>query len=229
MAQRIQLNASPRHATASAVRQESSIPAILYGHGIAAQNVQVDYRTFLKTYKQAGQTSLVDLSVDGEDHPVLIREVQRHPVRDNILHIDFYQVRMDEEIEAEVPLTFIGESSAIKDMAGVLVRNLDHLEIRALPRDLPHEIQIDISSLTNFDAIIHVKDVAVPTGVTVLNEADEVVALVQEPRSEAEIEALSEAVVEDIEKVEGIKKEEPAAVPAEGEEGAPTPDEKAKA
>ena len=151
------------------------------------------------------------------EHPVLIREVQLHPLRDTVQHIDFLQVRMDEKIKAKVPLVFIGQSIAVKDLSGVLVRNHDELELEAFPQDLPHNVSVDIASLTDFEKVIHVKDIALPKGVTVLTEADEVVALVQPPRSEEELKSLSEEVKEDVSAVAGVEK---PATPTEGEAAA---------
>lgn len=215
-AKTVGLQATKRTEKAGSARRAGQVPAILYGHGLKNENIQVDAKLFLKVLAEAGRTSLVDLSVDGKEHNVLIREVQLHPMRDEVLHADFYQVRMDEEVRADVPLEYVGESPAVKDLGGVLVRNFDTLEIEALPKDLPRSIEVDISKLGTFEAVIKVADLTVGNGVKVLVETDAVVALVQPPRSDAELESLSEEVKEDVESVEGVVKPE---VPAEGEEG----------
>ncbi len=171
--------------------------------------MEVENRAFNKLFTAAGYTTMLTLSLaDGKEHPVFIRDVQVHPLKNTITHIDFYQVRMDEAITANVPLKFVGEAPAVKNMSGVFVRNIDELEVEALPKDLPHDIEVDISSLDNFDAVIHVSDIKLPEGVKTYKEGTEVVALVQPPRSEQEIEALSAEVKEDVESVEGVKKEE---------------------
>jgi large subunit ribosomal protein L25 len=221
MGNKLTLQAAPREAaTLSHIRTSGHVPAVVYGHGGENQQIQVPARAFGKILSQAGQTSLVDLQVGEEHHNVLIREVQLHPLRDNVTHVDFYRVRLDEKVKADVPLTVIGESIAVKDLGGVLVRNLDTLEIEALPQDLPHEIEVDISSLSNFEAAIHVSDLNIPSGVTVLQDAGDVVALVQPPRSEEEIAELSEAVTEDVTAVEGVVKPEKEAEVGEGEAAA---------
>ncbi len=205
------ISTSPRSGKPGAIRRSGNIPAILYGHGIDPQNMEVEHRAFNKLFSAAGYTTMLTLSLaDGKEHPVFIRDVQVHPLKNTITHIDFYQVRMDEAISANVPLKFVGEAPAVKNMSGVFVRNMDELEVEALPKDLPHDIEVDISSLDNFDAVIHVSDIKLPEGVTTHKEGTEVVALVQPPRSEQEIEALSAEVKEDVESVEGVKKEEPA-------------------
>lgn len=211
------LQANKRSTATNAVRHAGDVPAVMYGHGVKTQSVQVPLKAFTSVLEKAGETSLVALDIDGEKHTVLIRDVQYHPVRSTILHIDFYRVKMDEAIEATVPLRFTGVSIAIKDLSGVLVKNHDELKIKALPMDLPHDIEVDISSITGFDEPIRISDLKLPKGVQMLHEAEEVVTLVQAPRSEEELEKLSEEVKEDVEAVEGIKKEEPA---AEGEAAA---------
>lgn len=220
------LEATARHASAKKSLRAGQVPAVLYGHGIKAQSVAVNGRQFTKVLKAAGFSSLVSLKfADGKDHTVIVRDIQTHPLKGTITHADFYQVRMDEAIEAKVPLRFTGEAIAVKDLGGVLVRNTDEVEISALPADLPHDIEVDISALSNFAAVIRVSDLKLPKGVELKQNPGDVIALVQAPRSEQELEQLSEAVTEDVEAVEGVK---PAPV-AEGEAGAaetPTPEEK---
>lgn len=208
------ITAAARQLPAAKVRTQAAIPAVLYGHGLPSRALQVDGKQFSQVFAHTGTTSLLTLSVEGKDHPVLIREVQYHPLKEAVQHIDFYQVRLDEVIKAKVPLHLVGESSAVKDLGGVLVRNVDALEIEALPQDLPHAIKVNISSLDTFEKPIRVKDLAIPAGVKVLVDLETVAILVQAPRSEAELEALKEEVKEDVAAVEGVVKPE---VTAEGE------------
>lgn len=211
MKQNLSITASVRSGNPGASRRAGNIPAVLYGHGIEAQNVEVESRAFTKLFSSAGYTTMLTLSLkDGKEHPVFIRDVQLHPLKNTATHIDFYQVRMDEAITANVPLKFVGEAPAVKDLLGVFVRNMDELEVEALPKDLPHDIEVDISSLANFESAIHVSDIKLPEGVKTYKEGTEVVAIVQPPRSEKELEELSTEVKEDVESVEGVKKEEPA-------------------
>lgn len=211
---RLQLEASARSGKPRAVVRAGQVPAILYGHGIKNEALQLNAKAFSKVWQAAGNTTLVILKTGKTEHPVLIREVQLHPLRDSVQHVDFLQVRMDEKIKARVPLVFTGQSAAVKDLNGVLVRNHDELELEALPQDLPHNVSVDISSLIDFEKVIHVKNIPLPKGVTVLTDAEEVVALVQPPRSEEELKSLSEEVKEDVTAVEGVVKPE---IPAEGE------------
>ncbi|MEX1997496.1 MAG: 50S ribosomal protein L25 [Candidatus Andersenbacteria bacterium] len=228
MAKQQKLAADVREKTPTQVRAAGFIPGVLYGHGISNLSVQVDSKKFTKMFSEAGYTTLLNLSVGDTEHNVLVREVQFHPLKDLITHVDFYQVRLDEKVRAEVPLRFVGESAAVKDLSGVLLKSLDALDIEALPQDLPHDIAVDISALKDFESIIHISDVVLPAGVTSFHEADEVVALVQPPRSEQELESLSEEAKEDVEAVETIKKEKlEEEEAAEGETAAPAiPEEK---
>ena len=224
MAETFTIAAQSRDSHVGELRRAGNVPAVLYGHGIEAQSVSIEMRAFMKLLPKAGYTTIINLVLDDKkEHPVFIRDVQFHPVKSTVMHVDFYQVRMDEKVTAKVPLKFIGESAAVKDMAGTLVRSMDELEVEALPIDLPHELEVDISTIKDFDTQLHVSNITLPKGVVALAEADEVIALVQPPRSEAEMDSLSEEVKEDVEAVEGVKKEEPV---EEGAEGEAKPEEK---
>lgn len=189
----ITLNVASRAETGKRVhhlRQTGQLPAVVYGHGVEPKNILVDYQLFAKAYQTGGESTLVDLRIDqAEPVKVLIQDVQRDPTTEQFLHVDFHQVRMNEKIRAEVELKFIGEAPAIKELSGVLVTTLDTLSIECLPNDLVHEIEVDLSKLKTFKDSIHVADLAMPKGITVMVPADEVIALVQEPRSEKEFEA----------------------------------------
>lgn len=188
---------------AKRVRAEGLIPAVVYGHGITPRNVSVIGNDFFKVYRAAGESSLVDLDVAGaESVKVLISEVQRDPLRGDVTHIDFRQVRMDEKLEAEIGLKFVGESAAVKELGGVLVKNMGHFKVRCLPGALVHEIEVSLDVLKAFGNKIHVSEVRVPEGIEVLHAPDEVVVLVEEPRSEEELKDLSAAPEADVTKVE---------------------------
>ena len=131
---------------------------------------------------------------------------------DKYTHVDFFQVRMDEEIETEVELNFVGESPAVKEQGGILVKNISEITVKCFPGDLPSEINVAISVLKTFDDRICIKDLKISPKVKIDLEPETVVALVEEPRSEAELAGLSEKVEADVAKVEGvIKTEAPAA------------------
>lgn len=216
------LAASLRHDSANRVRRRGQIPGVIYGRNVASEPVAVDSREFARVFAQAGSTTLVALDVEGTARNILIREVQYHPINDNFLHIDFYQVRMDEALHAQVPLKFVGESAAVKDLGGIFVRNIDTVEVRALPKDLPHDLEVDVSILAKFNDTIHIADLKLPSGVAIINAGTDVIALVQPPRSEEELKSLEEEVKEDVESIEATAEKKPEEeAPAEGEPTAP--------
>lgn len=204
---------------AKALRQQGIIPAVVYGHGTENLSLAVEEKIFSRIYNQAGASTLINLQID-ERTPikVLIQDVQRDPLSSGFLHIDFYQVKMHEKIEAEVNLVFQGEAAAIRELGGVLVKNLDHLKVKCLPQDLVHEISVDISLLKTFTDKIRVSDLKIPANIQILDKPEEIVALVEEPRSEEELKALEEKPVEDVEAVKTVEK--PKAEVAEGAEEA---------
>ncbi len=210
----LQLSATTRTASKTErtkLRTSDLIPAVVYGHGIANQNVAVTRATFEKVYQQAGESTLVDLVVEkGGAVPVLIQAVDRHPTSGLPLHVDFYQVRMDEAITNDVPLVYTGESKAMKELGGILVKNADTLKVKCLPKDLPSELHVDISALVDFTSRIAVADIATPPGVEVLAKSDEIIAIVEPPRSEEELKALDEKVQENVETVEKVEQKKPA-------------------
>lgn len=210
MAQPVTLTAQKRSRTVSQVRQAGYIPGVIYGHGISNENVEVESRQFSRVLSTAGYTTLVNVAVGDQKHTVLIREVQFHPLKDQVVHIDFYQVRLDEKVRTQVPLEFIGESAAVEDLGGVLVKSLSEVDLEALPQNLPHDLKVDISVLTDFEKAVHVSDLTVPEGVELFHEPGDVIAVVQPPRSEQELESLAEETKEDVAAVEVVseKKEE---------------------
>jgi large subunit ribosomal protein L25 len=212
----IKLEAKKRTLTGKAVsqlREKGLLPAVMYGKGMDSQTLEVQEQAFLKAYKSAGASTLIDLVVDGKENKVLVQEVAHDPLSDKITHADFHKISLTEKMHAKIPLIFVGESRAVKGLGGVLIKNVDEFDVECLPTDLVHEIPVDISKLENFGDIIHLKEVTVPPGITVkhLHGEDPIVS-VAEPRSEEEMKALEEKPVASVENVEVIKKEK-----AEGE------------
>lgn len=190
MQQIIILNAQLRDAEtkkAPALRRAGAIPAVLYGHNVPSRVLQVNAREFEKVYKQAGASTLVDLKIgEGEPVKVLVQEVQPHYITLKPIHVDFYQVSMTEKLTAKIPLKFMGESPAVKELGAVLVKNMQEVEVECLPQDLVHEITVDLSGLKVVGDAVHIKDVALPAGILVKAKPDATVVLVQEPRKEEE-------------------------------------------
>lgn len=189
-------------------KKEGLIPAVVYGRKIESKSLWVNYLGFSKLLKDAGESTIVELDIDEKDkRNVIIYEIQKDPVTGSFIHVDLFQVRMDEEIEKDVELVYIGESPAVKELGGVLVKNLDEIKVKCLPADLPSEIEVDISNLKTFEDHICIKDLKISSKVEIDLEPETVVALVSPPRSEAEMEGLSEKVDGDVTKVEGVIKE----------------------
>lgn len=203
-----------------ALRKQGQIPAVvypvrnsvsngIYGDENSALPITLDAKEFNNIFKSAGETTLIKLSVDGGIKNVLVHDISRDPITGKVNHVDFYEVKMDEKIIAKVPLIFSGDSLAINDLSGVLVKAMQELEVRALPANLPHEITVDISRLKTFDDNICVKDIKIPKEVEVLENLETSVAAVVPPRSETELEALAGKVEEKVEEVK-VETEEKA-------------------
>ncbi|MBI4224775.1 MAG: 50S ribosomal protein L25 [Candidatus Sungbacteria bacterium] len=178
------------------LRKSGFLPAVVYGEGVPSQPVAILYKDFVAALHTAGESTLVTLDVDGKPFNVLIHDISYDPVSDLPIHADFHAVRMDKVIRTHVPLAFVGESSAVKNDAGVLIRVVQELEVEALPQNLPHELRVDLSLLEVIGSTIHVKNITLPEGVTVIAALDETIAVVEAPRSEEDIAALSQAPVE---------------------------------
>lgn len=183
------------------LRKNRQIPGVLYGHGIPSRNIVVNALEFGKVYKKAGASNLIDLQLGEENLKVVVKDYQLHPLKTIFTHFDLYQVRMDEELEAEAKVVTTGEAPAVKGLGGILIRNMTTLTIRCLPQNLVGELTVDISSLNEFGQSIHVKDILVPAGVKILGNPQDVVVTIAAPRSEEEITAASGAVVEDVTQV----------------------------
>ncbi len=200
------------------LRQKGFLPAVLYGEGIGSQAISVSERAFAMMFKEAGESTLLELAIGEKSHTVLIHDVSHDPLSGRPLHADFYAVRMDKVLRITVPVEFIGESAAVKNEGGVLVKVAHELEIEALPGNLPHALTVDISSLAALGGRLLVRDISVPKGVEILAHPEEVVAVVEAPRSDAELAALNEAVAAtaEVKTVRELEKE--AKAEAVGEE-----------
>lgn len=191
------------------LRKQGRVPAVLYGHGVESKSLSLDQLEFSRVYKAAGENTIISLSV-GEGKPVnvLIKETQLHPMTNRFVHADLFEVKMNEAIEADIPLEFVGEAPAVRESGGIFVRALEAVRVSALPADLPHTLPVDISSLKTFEDVIKIKDIQVPAKVTIKDDLETVVALVEAPRSEAELEQLDEKVEADVTKVETVEKKD---------------------
>ncbi|MBA3235188.1 MAG: 50S ribosomal protein L25 [Chloroflexi bacterium] len=174
------------------LRTAGRLPAVVYGRGVESASISVDAHEFEQLRRHSGPNALVDLSVDGKKaRPVLVSSVQVHPVHRRMLHVDLFLVRMTEELTVDVPLVATGESPAVSDQGGTLLHPIESVRIRALPDHLPQSIEYSIESLTDFETNLHVSDLTIPGDVTLLTDADEVIAKVQAPRVEEVIEPVA--------------------------------------
>jgi len=180
------------------LRRQGILPAVLYGHGEASEAIQVDAKAFEAMSRAAGRHALIDLKVDGErTHQAVVHGVQEHPVRRTPLHVDFYLVRMTEEMTMDVTLAPVGVSLAVEKHSGTLLQTLEHVRLRGLPGAMPQVIEYDVSVLDSFEAVIRVRDLPIPAKVTLLTDLDETVAHVQPSRAEVEREAEAAPVAEE--------------------------------
>ncbi len=176
--------------------------------------VELPVKEFEKTFKEVGETGLVDLKVDGKMKPVLIHNVQYDPLSHEPLHADFYQVNLKEKVKTSVPVSFVGEPQAIINKVGILLEQISELEVEALPTDLPENIEVNVEKLANVDDQITVADIKAPAGVTILSDASQVVAKIGElVTKEAAQQAAAEAAAAEAAKAATAE----AAAPAEGE------------
>jgi len=189
-------------------RKRDILPGILYGPKIKTLALEIDCKEFAKVYQEAGESSLISLEIERKKTPVLIHEVARDPLTAKPIHVDFYQPRLEEEVEVTVPIIFEGEALAVKDLGGTLVKNISEVKVKGLAQNLPREIKVNIESLKNFEDNILIKDLPVPEGVKILGNPEEIVASVS-PAEKVEEELLKpiEEKVEEVEKVEEKKKE----------------------
>lgn len=183
--------------------------AVIYGPEIKENKlISLNSVEFGKLYEAAGESSIINLTIEGEAKPreVLIKAVDYTPVRDVIRHVDFYQIKAGQKLEVEVELNFVGESSAVKDLGGILVTNMDSLKIRCLAKDMISELNVSLDALKALNDRIAVKDLVVPAGIEVLSNPNEVVAIVTTPEEEKVEEAAP-----------AVAPADGAAAPAEGE------------
>ncbi len=216
------LSATPRDLVGHKVKKlrvQGLVPATIYGKKIKSVSIAVKLEDFNKTYKEAGESGLIELILDKETHPVLIHNLQVDPIRGNPLHVEFYQVDLKEKVHTKVPLEFSGEPLAVANKIGVLLTITDEVEVEALPTDLPERFILDVSTLAEIDAELKVANLKAASGVTIITDRDitlvKIGALISK---EAEKQAAEEAAAAAA--TEAAKAEAPAT--AEGAPEAPS-------
>jgi len=212
------VSAEPREVVGkkvSALRRQGILPAVVYGRDVESRPIQMDAHEFDVLRRTVTRNTLVDLKVGGgKATPVLLQGIHEHPVRRHAMHVDFFVVRMTEEIVVDVPVNYIGESHAADKLGGTLLHLRESVSVRSLPGSIPASVDLDITALATFDDVLHVSDIVVPEGVTLLTDSEEALARVQPPRVD------EEAVVAEAAPGEGELPAEPAEqgeAPAAGE------------
>ncbi|MBI2108632.1 MAG: 50S ribosomal protein L25 [Parcubacteria group bacterium] len=198
---------------AQQVRLTGKIPAVFYGRKTKSTPVAIPQGDFLKVWREAGESSIVNLSYDGKDLSVLIYDVAFDPVKDTPTHVDFYVVEADRAVEVPVPITFIGEAPVQKQEGVSVVKVLHEIKIKGLPKDLPQVLTVDLSVLQTIEDQIFAKDVKLPTGITLMANPEEIIAAVSVAKAEVE-----EAPVEEFDPTK-IEVEKKGKLPEEGVEG----------
>ncbi len=191
------------------IRKEGFVPAVVYGKGEETRHIKVNKQQFQKFLRDFGSSGLLHLTIDGKDVPTIVKEAQKHPYKNEYLHVDFQQLRMDETVRMTLPITLVGREN-IEIQPSILVQQLDEIEIECLPGDIPEKLEADVSHL-DFNTALFVSDLDIfnNESITLLRDADDVVATLTEPISEEELEALDEEVEDDME-VEVIGEDEEA-------------------
>ena len=220
MAQTVAIGAERRSdrgkGAARRLRAAGRIPAVIYGHGRASEALSLVEADFEKAMQgvQVG-TTVFDVAIEGASVPALIREVQRHPSKAHILHVDFYEIHAGEKLTLEVPIHLVGSPDGVRNAGGVLDQVLREVTIRVLPRDIPERLELDVTAL-RVGQSLHVRDLQI-TDAEVLTEAKKTVCTVIAPRVEEEVVA-PEEVEEEVTEPELIRKEREEAEEGEGEE-----------
>ena len=193
------------------LRRQGILPVHLFGHNVESLALQCDTAQFQRVLARAGKTRLISLKLDKARRPrnVVVREIQRDPRTGELLHVDFYQVRMAEKMKVEVPIVLVGEAPALKSKENMLLHELNSLTIECLPDQIPANIEVDMSFLTEAEQAIRVKDVVLDKEVTILNDPEHLIVKISlRPRVE---EVVEEVVAEEV-------AEAPEAVPLTEEE-----------
>ena len=174
-----------------AIRRQGRMPAVLYGAGTEPLSIELETRAASKILDRASGSTLLQLQLEGQEHMVLVREIQRDVIRRNVMHVDFLKVAMDVRITAEVPIELVGRAPAVEELGGVLVTGINSIEVEALPADLRDRVTVDLESLVKIDDSITAGDLFLGEGVELLTDPAELVA-----RVIYQVEEVLEEVVE---------------------------------
>lgn len=222
---------SGQSAKNDSLRKSGKIPAVFYGPKEKSTSVVVSLAEFKKVFKQAGESSVIVLKDGTHEHEALIYDVDIHPVSGIVRHADFYVIEKGKKVKVRTPVVFEGVSPAVKDKGGILVKVLRDIEIEAAPKDLPHEIKIDISSLIELNSAIHASEIKLPHGVTLITQPNEIVASIAEAKEEVEEapQAIDMSSIEVEAKGKEVKEGEAGATAAADAAKAPAKEDKKEA
>lgn len=190
MADRITLKLDPRSTIGKkvkALRRLGTVPVHLYGPGIASRSLQCQGQELVKVMARAGGNTPISITVEGEneEHLAFVREIQWDPIRGDLFHVDFLRAEATQRVSAEVPVTLVGESPGARQVGGTVVQQLHSVSVEALPLDMPQEIRIELSALTEPDGVLRARDIVLASDTVLLTDLDEVIARVQVARVEA--------------------------------------------
>ena len=181
---------------AKKIRREGRLPAVYYGKDVESMHIDMDYQDFRKAFRIAGQNTIIDLNVNGKEHKALVQSVDFDPVSDQFIHVDFIAVDLNKEVTTHVPLTFVGESNAVRNLSGILNVTMHEVTVKCKAKDLIHEIEVDLAPLEDFHSVLHISDIVVPDTVTLMDDPELTIATVSAPKSDAEVEAEEAASAE---------------------------------
>ncbi len=193
------------------LRKSGLLPGNIYGKDVKSTAIQVSLAEFQKVHKEAGETGIVEVDLNGKKVPTLIKNIAYDYINDVPLHVDFYQVNLSEKVKAQIPIELIGEPKAVTEKLGLLLQVLNQIEVEALPADLPEKIEVNVEHLANVDDAILVENLKVSSGVEILTPKEEMVVKISEPTKEEVVETPAPA--------EGEEAAEGETAAAEGEEG----------
>lgn len=222
LTEQVELTAEKRTALGKQVkrlRRQGQVPGVMYGHGFDPIPLQFEERDLRRLLSHVSGSQLVSIKVKGQkdSEMTLLRDLQRDPISGALLHVDFYRVMMTERLTTEVPLVIVGESPVVESREGILLQGLSAIEVECLPSDLVDAIEVDLSGLTKVDQALHVRDLAIPAGIDVLTDPDEMIVRVVPLEEEEEVE-VEEVLIPEAEEVEVIMEAKAQKVAEAGEE-----------
>lgn len=202
------------------LRKEGLVPAVVHDHGKQSMHVTGEFVAVTKVYNQAGKHHPVHLKLAGKDHLALIKDVDFEPTKNRLRHIVFQAIKQNEAVEAEIPVVFLEDAEVPAERKSLMVlKQLDHVQVKALPNDLPDQLVVDPTSLADVGDHLTVADLAVPKGVTILNDPEQQIAIVEMPKDQiAEANASAESLAEDAGKPDAETAEESAEAEAKTED-----------